>query len=664
MEERTSRRRAFSEGPNSEKAKLQPAENQPAENQPAENEFLGGRQPAEILRTTFKIDGSQPQNPGQAALSESAWLNLGVSCLRISVAVVFDAPIRVSLPPKGRSTMKDDQLSFNLARSGPQSFHMARFCLVPWDLVCLGVADLVRLWGRRCWAPGLGLLGLVVTLAGCGDPLHPNVRRRVPFGKALELATIKAREELPDFLEAMENPPGDAAGFSVKVEMAAGKPLFEKPLRHGGTVMAMAFSPDGSKIATGGGSQAAWVWDVAKGWPLSDPMKHNGDVLAVAFSPDGKTLLTGSADSTARLWEAATGQSLGQPLRHQDSVVAVAFGPDGKTVLTGSKDGTARLWEVATGQPIGQPLQHQDSVVAVAFHPKGKTVLTASADGSARLWEATSGKAVGQPMKHDDPVNSAVFSPQGTKVLTSSADGTARLWEADDGKPVGKPLGHPSGVLSAAFSPDGQTILTAGSDHLVRLWDVVTGKLKDSIFEDSLVSAGYSPKGNTLLACSEDHTARLWNASTGELLSTLEHEAPIATWAFSPDGQKVLTGGQDFTARLWDTTEGSTSKEVWLLFISYKDGFFTGQPLQSPFGTQAFQTKLKVRAEADKIIDWHYFQEGVLQGGYTMRVRAWEEPPLTRQRLEKQMGVKIPPFELPEQPLWDEIPPKKGRPSE
>ncbi|NED55007.1 hypothetical protein G3I24_29480, partial [Micromonospora aurantiaca] len=75
---------------------------------------------------------------------------------------------------------------------------------------------------------------------------------------------------------------------------------------------------------------------------------HTRGVYAVAFSPDGKLLATGGADNTAYLWDAATRALLGRPLTgHAAAVEAVAFSPDGRTLATASCDNTVRLWDVA-----------------------------------------------------------------------------------------------------------------------------------------------------------------------------------------------------------------------------------------------------------------------------------------------------------------------------
>ena len=130
------------------------------------------------------------------------------------------------------------------------------------------------------------------------------------------------------------------------------------------------------------------------GWSqsLHSTLVHDGSVVAVAFSPDGSTVLTGSEDNTARLWDARTGQARGEPLKHEGRVSSVAFSPDGSTVLTGSDDKTARLWDARTGQARGEPLKHDGGVLDVAFSPDGSTVLTGSYDNTARLWDARAGR--------------------------------------------------------------------------------------------------------------------------------------------------------------------------------------------------------------------------------------------------------------------------------
>jgi WD40 repeat protein len=69
-------------------------------------------------------------------------------------------------------------------------------------------------------------------------------------------------------------------------------------------------------------------------------------VLAVAFSPDGTRLATGSDDNRARVWDAASGQQLLE-VRHGKRVRAVAFSPDGTRLATGSDDKSVQIWSVA-----------------------------------------------------------------------------------------------------------------------------------------------------------------------------------------------------------------------------------------------------------------------------------------------------------------------------
>jgi len=164
-------------------------------------------------------------------------------------------------------------------------------------------------------------------------------------------------------------------------------PLGEPMLHEGGvrSIDYIAFSPDGTHLAIAS-FKAARVWDPQTGLPLGEPMRHEGRVVSVAFSLDGTRLATASADKTARLWDANTGLPLGEPLRHEDGVYSIAISPDG-TILATSSSKTARIWEPQTGLPLGEPMRHEGDIYSVAFSPDGTRLATASADKTARLWD-------------------------------------------------------------------------------------------------------------------------------------------------------------------------------------------------------------------------------------------------------------------------------------
>jgi WD40 repeat protein len=243
---------------------------------------------------------------------------------------------------------------------------------------------------------------------------------------------------------------------------------------HAGPVLAVAFSPDGTRVLTGCGDGTARLWEVATGKPVATLAGHVNLVSAVAFSPDGIRVLTASADHTARLWDAVTGKVLVSLAGHTGPITAVAFSPDGTRVLTGSQDSTARLWDATTGKPVATLAGHTGNVTAVAFSPDGKRVLTGSADRTARLWDAATGQVVATLAGHTHSVSAVAFSPDGTRVLTGSWDSTARLWDGATGKAVATLTEHTAPINAIAFSPDGTRILTGSADATARLWDAVT----------------------------------------------------------------------------------------------------------------------------------------------------------------------------------------------
>ena len=150
----------------------------------------------------------------------------------------------------------------------------------------------------------------------------------------------------------------------------------------------------------------------------------------MAFSPDGTRLASGGADNTVRVWDAATGQPVGQPLTgHTDWVNSVAFSPDGHRIASGSADNTVRLWDAATGQPVGQPLTgHTDRGGQRGVQPRrAADRLRQLATTPCGVWDADTGQPIGQPLTgHTDRVYSVAFSPDGSQIASGGEDDTVR----------------------------------------------------------------------------------------------------------------------------------------------------------------------------------------------------------------------------------------------
>ena len=150
----------------------------------------------------------------------------------------------------------------------------------------------------------------------------------------------------------------------------------------------VAFSPDGTKIASGNGDGTISIGDVEAGVVIHTLSGNEISVDSVAFSPDGTKIASRSRseNNTVRLSDVATGENIYTFTGHTGEVSSVSFSPDGTKIASGSKDSTVRLWDVSTGENI-RTLEHTGEVRSVSFSPDGTTLASGSDDGTVLLWD-------------------------------------------------------------------------------------------------------------------------------------------------------------------------------------------------------------------------------------------------------------------------------------
>jgi WD40 repeat protein/serine/threonine protein kinase len=342
-------------------------------------------------------------------------------------------------------------------------------------------------------------------------------------------------------------------------DLATGRPHAEVPGRFlGEDTGAAAFAADGRRLAYSTGDDTVHVWDLESGAESCNLRGHTSEARALAFSPDGKRLATGAVypENCVRLWDLTTGSEIAVLRGHRNAVFAVVFSPDGSRLVSSSLDQTARLWDGVTGRAIAALKGHRGFVNDAAFRPDGKRVVTSSHDGTLRIWDASDGEPLAVLHGHTDWVGRVVFSPDGGQLASQSADGTVRLWDMALAERRGVLRGHSSMVYDVTFSPDGTRAVSAAWDGTVRLWDLTTGRETGRMQQpDRIVVAGcFSPDGKQVAAAATQFLY-VWDAASGRQVRRLPlsggdwRSYPRA--AFHPRGKYLAAGGGDGAVRLW-----------------------------------------------------------------------------------------------------------------
>ena len=356
---------------------------------------------------------------------------------------------------------------------------------------------------------------------------------------------------------------------------------------HSGGASALAFSPNGELVVSGGDDATLKLWKARTG-QLIRSVDVRASVGAVAFSPDGRNVLSGSTDGAVKLWDVETGRLFRTLSSHQDRVTSVAFSPDGR-MISGSRDQTLKVWESVTGRLLRTFVGSRSDIIGdIEVSSDGRRAFFVSRHGSFGVWDIETGKQL------------RMFSPLGEQVelVRISADGRrllAKRFQCQDDAPgvrscharsldlwntetqqlvMSEPIELPPTPDSTdfdpyAFSSDGQYLLIGLlSDPITKLWDAKTGRLVRTVQRSGSLGFGhpvFSPDGRYVLA-TEEAAIKLWDVETGELVRAFEDQSsdffPVA---ISRDGRRLVSGtwdSSDTKLKLWDVESGQYLRDL------------------------------------------------------------------------------------------------------
>ncbi len=388
---------------------------------------------------------------------------------------------------------------------------------------------------------------------------------------------------------------------------------------HADGVLAVAFDPGGTRVASAGSDGVVKVWDRRALREILTLPAHSAAVTAVAFSPDGKYLASGSADGAVRVWDAARGDRLavrsgpaggvtglafdpappaapglpawrlactgGKPFRGeltlwgpaeekalarktwQHLLAAVAFSPDGRSLATAGHDGAVTVWDPTALEESLRTFQGQTERIvpwaSVAYSGDGRWVAAGSPAGLVRVWDAATGEEFfSTATANQAGVSGVAFSGEGGRILAAAtADNMVQGWFTRSGQPAFSLRGHTRAVKAVACSSDGECLASGGLDGMVTLWDI--DRRDDDLTlrglrgaQAGVTGVAFSPDGARLASATRDRTLQVWDVATAKTILTLQRlPAAVNGLAFGSEGQ-VAGGCEDGSVRIWEVPSG------------------------------------------------------------------------------------------------------------
>jgi WD40 repeat protein len=345
---------------------------------------------------------------------------------------------------------------------------------------------------------------------------------------------------------------------------------------HSQMITQLAFSPDGSRLATRADDASLLLWDTATGATIRGPLTEmNGSqkvkVNYLAFSRSGDRLVFATETSRIHIWDPRSGEVIGEGFNatHKE-IIQVSLLPNQPILLSaaGSPDKDMRAWDISTGSMVGKRMELNGRIWCFDISPDGSRVVCVSGDAAeyetlVTLWDLVIySKITEYPMGALGGLPCIAHSHTGSHFITWDRRGLIYLRNGNDGEYIAKVSAHQNAVQLAQFAPSGDYFASYGhDDFIVRLYKSSDGQSMGRSLvghTDTITYISFSPDGERLASVSTDQTVRVWALSSGTPLETFftGFTGNVYRPTLSHDWSKFATIAVDESINLYNTEAG------------------------------------------------------------------------------------------------------------
>ncbi len=427
----------------------------------------------------------------------------------------------------------------------------------------------------------------------------------------LDTGGFRARElyidESSNYLTSVERD-GRLRVWSLDPSDSANAP---RTLQHGDNVYAVASTPDGERLVTGGDERVLRAWTIRTGRIDITRKGHTNRIRKIAVSRDGGLAASIGDDSTIRVW--SIGSDEYRALHFGSNPTSLALDEDGERFFVRVASGHVHAFDVASSRhfatfPSNLDLDRRPGQIAIDGRGRFLAVLEtrrSTPRGQLRIFDLTTGEPIAHrtfgsgtrsnacslalspdnstlvcqlpvtgsyvfdtadwtlkttlPVAQNANAAAVRYHPNGSMLAVSGPASSVLLLDATTFRVLDELTGHTDDIRALAFSPDGRELATSSRDGTVRIWSIgeASARLADVVHASgrTVRTVTYSPDGSRMITGDIDRTIRVWDtASHLEVLTLVDHRDFLESVVMSPDQRVLLSAAGDATVRLWEIT--------------------------------------------------------------------------------------------------------------